>query len=119
MSSDEVRPRRQLESVLALATRPGTEGEHEAAAQAAVRLLLRHPWLIATANSAAARPGHTPKPSRGWREALRRCAAQPQRLTDWERGFVVSLSHRKSLSTKQAAALHRIAGCCGCNWSYP
>ena len=119
MSSDEIRPRRQLESVLALAARPGTEGEREAAAQAALRLLLQHPWLIAEANSAAARSPPPPKPSHDWREALRRCAAQPELLSDWERDFVANLAHRKSLSAKQAGVLHRIAGRCGCNWLYP
>jgi hypothetical protein len=56
-------------------------------------------------------------PSRDWREAVRRCAAQPELLTEWENNFT-SLAGRRALSSKQAKVLHRLAARCSCNWEY-
>lgn len=109
----------RLAGVIELARRPGTAGEEEAALMAVGRIVVRNSWLIANATANTALPRPTPKPSPDWRDALRRCAAQPERLSDWEREFVANLAHRQSLSSKQAGVLHRIAGRCGCNWSYP
>jgi hypothetical protein len=100
--------RRKLASVLGML---GSDfaGERDAAAQLATRIV-RGAGVQWEDLIAGPRPGprHDPPPD-GWRKVAQRCAAYPEWLSDWERGFVAGLARWRCLSARQAAALDRIA----------
>jgi len=126
---DSERRAERLAAVLTLAERPGTDGEAEAAVQAAARILAADPAyfrerLVGLKQPQAdppspACPDDNQYPTHTWREALRMVLARSHQLNDWEQNFARSIQHRRRISTKQAAVLHRIAGRRGCNWRAP
>jgi hypothetical protein len=92
-------------------------GERDAAARLANRLIrgagLTWGELIAVPelepNPHCDPPPHRPPPGpASWRELARQCAAYPEWLSAWERGFLAGLARRAHFSAKQVAVLNRI-----------
>lgn len=102
--------RARLSATLALAAADGgaVDTERLAALMAAERILARHGLHLRDLPSLPPEPYH--ESQRGiWRETCRRLAERPERLRQWERGFVSDLPRFGRLSTKQRYALAEIA----------
>src|SRR4051794_28927895 len=93
-------------------------GERDAAAQLANRLIrgagLTWGELIAVpeleANPHRNPPPHRPSPGpASWRELARRCAAYPEWLDTWERGFLAGLARRGRFSAEEGGGFHPIS----------
>jgi hypothetical protein len=99
--------RAKLARVLALlgSDKPG---ERDAAGLAAHRMVsgAGTTWeeVLAPAPLLQREPLHAP-----WRTMVAACRRRPDALTEWERGFINSISIRNRLTEKQMAVLARLA----------
>lgn len=84
------------------------DGERANAAAACTRLLHDHglTWREVLAAPAAKPAGPPPT---GWRAIVAECLLMPERLTEWERGFLRNLPVFSRLSDRQQQCLDRIA----------
>lgn len=106
---DHQRLVRRLDRVLAVLERPGTEGEADAARNAAASLLAANPgfWRDRLGEVIATR--QPVRVSRGWRAIALDCCVRALELSTWERDFVADVLRQRSLSPKQVAKLRQIA----------
>lgn len=126
---------RRLGAAVELAKRPATEGERSAALLAVGRLIVSK-WDDEFADCLAAGPRRNippppsaPSPSdsaekktviiHDRHELVRRIAAQPWRLSEWEAGFIANIRSRRRITTRQTVVLHKLAGRCGIQWVCP
>ena len=99
--------RRRMLAALALAERPGTAGERQAAEQALGRMMVSNASMIRGALTA---PPPRQMPLMGtWRETCRLCLQHPRGLRKWEVGFLTDLPKFPRISTKQRYVLNEIA----------
>lgn len=95
------------------------DGEVLAAARAATRLLrargldwadiIRDPDRQTSSADWASSPPPQPTPMPAWKQTVAACLAHPDRLSEWEAGFLAGLRRFPYLSRKQAWHLARIA----------
>jgi hypothetical protein len=97
--------RRRILAALALAERPGSDGERAAAEAAIGRLVVTHADAIRRLLGDA----EPEADAIGWRDLAAKCLRRHQEITDWELGFVRNLLDFRRISPKQHARLIEIA----------
>ncbi len=110
--AERQRMAQRLDRVLALAERPGSAGERQAAEAAVGRLMCAAPdfWRSCLTGPAST-PASEPPVSRAphWRVLAQRCIDKSGSMTAWERTFVPNLLRQPAISPKQRTILRGIA----------
>ncbi len=110
--AERARVAERLDRVLALAERPGSEGERAAAEAAVGRLICSDIgfWRERLVGQAPALPLSAHRHAAPhWRALAQACTERPGCLRPWEREFVPSLLRQATISRKQATILRDIA----------